>query len=188
MLQNAIVLRLPREDEEPEFLRAHQATTPDVPTFLHDYDPALPFRRYLEMLLERERGSSLPAGHVPVSFLFAFLGDRIVGRASIRHRLTPFLERVGGHIGYVVVPEFRRRGCATEILRLSLCLARERIGLRRVLVTCDDDNIGSIRAIERNGGVLENVVTDLRLKAPKRRYWIDLGRTGATPGTTGEPA
>jgi predicted acetyltransferase len=43
-----------------------------------------------------------------------------------------------------------------------------------VLVTCDDDNVGSIRTIENNGGVLENVVTGPDLEVPKRRYWIDL--------------
>ncbi len=43
-------------------------------------------------------------------------------------------------------------------------------GVQDVLVTCDDDNVGSVRAIEANGGVLENVVTTERV--PIRRYWI----------------
>ena len=131
-------LRLPRIDEEQEFLRAHLATTPEVPN----------------------------------PFLFAFAGPRIVGRVSIRHELNEFLLRIGGHIGYTVVPEFRRQGYATEILRQSLEIVRLRFGLSRVLVTCDDDNLGSIRTIEKNGGVLENLVSGPDLK-PKRRYWID---------------
>jgi len=44
-----------------------------------------------------------------------------------------------------------------------------------VLVTCDDDNVGSIKAIEKNGGILENVVTAPELDRPKRRYWFELG-------------
>jgi predicted acetyltransferase len=80
---------------------------------------------------------------------------------------------VGGHIGYAVVPEFRRRGYATEILRLSVKIAREKFGLGRILVTCDDDNIGSIRTIEKNGGILENVISGPDLDKPKRRYWIE---------------
>jgi len=44
-------------------------------------------------------------------------------------------------------------------------------------VTCDDDNIGSVRTIEKNGGVLENVVSGPDLSIPKRRYWIDAGRS-----------
>jgi predicted acetyltransferase len=47
--------------------------------------------------------------------------------------------------------------------------------LRRILVTCDDDHIGSIRTIEKNGGILENVVVGPDLSKPKRRYWIQVG-------------
>jgi predicted acetyltransferase len=168
-----LILRLPREDEEQEFLRAHHASSPDVPSFLHYYTEGMPFARYLEVLAEQEQGINLPsATHVPSTFLFAFVGDRIVGRASIRHSLNEVLERVGGHIGYVVVPEFRRRGYATAILRLALDIARNRFGIRRALVTCDDDNVGSIRTIEKNGGVLEDTLSGPDLNKPKRRYWI----------------
>jgi predicted acetyltransferase len=174
-LQPNLTLRWPSEDEEEEFIRAHRATSPEVPSFLHYYIEGMPFRRYLEILAEQDQGVSLPsAEHVPSTFLFAFVGSRIVGRVSIRHSLNEFLERVGGHIGYVVVPEFRRRGYATAILQMALPIARAKCaGADRVLVTCDDDNVGSIRTIEKNGGVLENVVSGPDLK-PKRRYWIDL--------------
>jgi predicted acetyltransferase len=130
------------------------------------------FQRYLEVLAEQERGENLPANHVPSTFLFAFAGSTIVGRVSIRHSLTPYLERFGGHIGYVVVPEYRRRGYATAMLRQSLQIARQKLGLTRVLVTCDDDNVGSIRTIEKNGGVLESTVVDPDGDKLKRRYWI----------------
>jgi predicted acetyltransferase len=119
---------------------------------------------------------NVPPNFVPSTFLFGFIGPRIVGRVSIRHRLTPVLLRVGGHVGYVVVPEFRRRGYATEMLRQSVDIARTRLGIARVLVTCDDDNVGSIRTIENNGGVLEDVVTGGDLVKPKRRYWIGPAR------------
>jgi predicted acetyltransferase len=174
-----LVLRLPLETEEQEFLRAHRATTPDVPSFLHYYEEGMPFARYLEVLEERARGENLPPNHVPSTFLFAFVASRIVGRVSIRHELNEFLLRVGGHIGYVVVPEFRRQGYATAILRQSLEIAHDQLGIARVLVTCDDDNIGSIRAIEKNGGVLENVVSGPDLARPKRRYWIEVRGTAA---------
>jgi predicted acetyltransferase len=167
-----LVLRVPRQSEEAEFLRAHRATSPSVRHFLHYYEEGMSLRRYLEVLAERERGENLPANHVPSTFLFAFAGTRIVGRVSIRHALTPYLERVGGHIGYVVVPEYRRRGYATEILRQALQIAGQKLGLTRVLVTCDDDNVGSIKTIEKNGGVLENIVAGADGDKPKRRYWI----------------
>ena len=135
-------------------------------------EEGMSFGRYLQVLAEQERGEHLPANHVPSTFLFAFDGASIVGRVSIRHALNPYLERAGGHIGYVVVPEYRRQGYATAILGQALEIARQRLGLTRVLVTCDDDNLGSIRTIEKNGGVLETIVTGPDADKRKRRYWI----------------
>ena len=66
------------------------------------------------------------------------------------------------------------RMASTEALRQSLTIARDRLGLDRVLVTCDDDNLGSITVIEANGGELENVVTSSD-GVPVRRYWITGG-------------
>ena len=166
-----LALRVPRLSEEAEFLRAHRATSPGVPNFLHLYEEGMPLARYLDVLADYARGVNLPADRVPSTFLFAFDGEVIVGRVAIRHTLTPDLERVGGQIGYAVVPEYRRQGYATEILRQALRIARRQLGLTRALVTCDEDNVGSIKVIEKNGGVLEDIVA-VEGGAPKRRYWI----------------
>jgi predicted acetyltransferase len=170
-----LVLRRARLDEEGEVMRAHRATSPEVPNFLHHYQEGMSFGRYLEVLDEQQRGADLPPGHVPSTFLFAFVEQRVVGRVTIRHTLNDALAHIGGHIGYVVVPEFRRRGYATTMLRLALGIARQTLGLDRVMVTCDEDNVGSIRTIERNGGILENVVAGPEPGGPTRRYWIDTG-------------
>jgi predicted acetyltransferase len=58
-----------------------------------------------------------------------------------------------GHIGYAVVPWKRRRGYATKTLLMLLPIARAE-GLVRVMVTCDDDNEASRRAIVSSGGRL----------------------------------
>ncbi|HZW17827.1 MAG TPA: GNAT family N-acetyltransferase [Luteimonas sp.] len=172
-LRPALELRLPRLDEEAEFLRQSRAASADMPTFLHYYDDGMPFEAYLRRLREQQQGIGLPSlRHVPSTFLFAFDGGRIVGRVSIRHRLNAHLARVGGHIGYAVVPTLRGRGYATAILAHAVAIARERLGIARVLVTCDDDNLASIKVIERNGGVLESLVDDPGLPGPRRRYWI----------------
>jgi predicted acetyltransferase len=159
--------------DETEILRAHRETVSEVPNFLHYFQEGMAFNRYLDVLDERERGVDLPQHHVPSTFLFGFSSGRVVGRVAIRHRLTDSLFRVGGHIGFVVVPAFRRQGHATSILGFSLLFARDTLNLDRVLVTCDDDNVGSIRTIEKNGGVLENVIDESDLRKPTRRYWID---------------
>ena len=170
-----LILRLPRQDEEAEFLRAHRATTPDVPSFLHYYRDGMTLREYLIVLAELEQGVNLPSpNQVPETFLFAFVANFIVGRVAIRHRLTESLQREGGHIGYVVVPEYRRLGHATTMLRLALPIARERTGESSILVTCDDGNFGSARTIEKNGGVLDNVVVVPERGKAIRRYWIQL--------------
>ena len=108
---------------------------------------------------------------MPGTFLVADVAGEIVGRTSIRFTLNAFLAERGGHIGYGVLPQHRRRGYATEILRQSLIIARA-AGVGRVLVTCDQDNVGSRTVIESCGGVLDSVVT-LDGKPPVLRFWID---------------
>src|SRR5688572_19599191 len=93
-------LRLPTDAEEPEFWRAHRATSPETPFFLPGYTAGMSFRSYIDQLAAQARGLALPSGFVPVTFLFAFAAGRIVGRVSIRHELNDFLRRQGGHIGY----------------------------------------------------------------------------------------
>jgi predicted acetyltransferase len=94
-----------------------------------------------------------------------------IGRISIRHQLTDMLTVYGGHIGYEIRPSMRRRGYGTLMLKLVLPEAY-RLGLTRVLITCDDTNIPSAKIIESNGGVLIDVQQlDFR-PVPTRRYWI----------------
>ena len=61
-------------------------------------------------------------------------------------------------------------------MKLGLIKAKE-MGLTKVaLVTCDVDNIASAKIIEKNGGVLENIIENNidGTKILTKRYWIDL--------------
>ncbi len=93
----------------------------------------------------------------------------IVGFLALRHTLNQWLLEEGGHIGFGIRPSRRRQGHATRALALSLAPAAD-LGIERALVTCDEDNDGSRRTIERCGGAYEDT------RNGKRRYWIDTAR------------
>jgi predicted acetyltransferase len=140
--------------------------------FGFELEPGIAWGTYLQKLDDRRRGLNLSDDQVPATFLVADVGGAIVGRAQIRHELNDFLEREGGHIGYCVLPGYRRRGYARAILRQSLTIIRA-TGVDRVLICCDDDNAGSIAVIEGCGGRLDSVFTPGPLRPPIRRYWIN---------------
>lgn len=165
-------LRPVRLADEAAFVAAHREMAAEQFPFGLGLEPDMTWPDYLHCLESWRMGLELPPGFVASTFLVADVGGLLVGRSSIRHALTDFLAREGGHIGYGVVAEHRRRGHATEILRQSLVIARA-VGVERVLVTCDDGNIGSATVIERCGGTFDSVVESSRGGPPVRRYWID---------------
>lgn len=133
------------------------------------------------LLAQDDPATELPEGRVPCTYYWITDGEgagrEFVGYLALRHWLTPWLLEEGGHIGYAVRPSRRREGHARRALVLALEEAAV-LGLERVLVTADDDNLGSQAVILAAGGAYEDT------RQGKRRYWI----TTARPAATAPPA
>lgn len=120
---------------------------------------------YAEWLL-RAAETPIREDWVPCSFYWISDGAEVIGSLALRHRLNDWLLEEGGHIGYSIRPSRRREGHAARALAAALPKAAA-LGLERVLLTCDEDNPGSRRTIERNGGVYEDT------RNAKQRFWIE---------------
>lgn len=133
------------------------------------------YRDYDTYAASLETGNpGTPGGNiVPDSTFFCLDTEQncFVGAVNIRHYLNNALLKNGGHIGDGVRPSQRRKGIATRMIALALDECRK-LGISRVLMTCDSVNIGSAKSIINNGGVLENeIVID---GETVQRYWIQL--------------
>lgn len=119
------------------------------------------------LLAQADASIAQPEGRVHCTYYWITDGEpaEFVGYLALRHSLTPWLLEEGGHIGYAVRPSRRREGHAGRALSLALPRAAA-LGLDRVLLTADEDNVASWRVIEGAGGVYEDS------RAGKRRYWI----------------
>ena len=128
---------------------------------------------WLEELKKRSSKDTVPEGLVPSS---TYLGVRekdnyIVGMIDIRHYLNEYLTQVGGNIGYSVRKTERNKGYAKQILKLALEKCKE-LKIKKVLITCDEDNIASEKVILSANAKFE----DIRCidGENKKRFWIDL--------------
>lgn len=145
-----------------------------VPLAAIEADPAAHFASPNRPMTTIRLADGTDAGTVPYACLWLVAGENFIGRVSMRYELNERLLRSGGHIGHSTRPSRRRQGFVRQALVLAKQHVRER-GLRRVLLTCALDNVGSARIIESCGGVLENIEPHPDPPhVPMRRYWIKL--------------
>ena len=151
-----------------EFLKANEEVIPSAA-----YKENLTFPEWLSRSRNISIGKSLPENYVPATTYFLIRkGDgKILGALDIRHELNDHLLKFSGHIGYGVAPSERRKGYASLMLSEGLIICKK-MGIQKVLITCNKNNIGSARTIQKNGGVLENEVEYDGVI--RQRYWIKI--------------
>lgn len=117
--------------------------------------------------------ATVPEGKVQATLFLAVRESdgKVVAMIQVRHCFNEYLEKYAGNIGYSTRPGERRKGYATEMLRLTLPFCRE-IGLDKVLISCKPDNSASRRTILANGGVYECTVHEPGADMDLERYWI----------------
>jgi len=120
------------------------------------------------------KGINLKPGYVLADYYWLVDNNEFIGEISIRHKLTESLLKYGGHIGYGIKYSMWGKGYGTIMLKLALKEAKK-LGINKVLITCDADNYGSAKVIENNNGILENKVKNIinGKEIITRRYWID---------------
>ena len=153
-------------EEWSSYNSSHKTNHSPWAIFKNDYHD---FEKYLKEI----NSTIVSEGHVPDStfFLYDEARDIFVGACNIRHYLNESLLKTGGHIGDGIRPSERGKGYGTMIIKLALEECKK-LGIDKVLMTCDKDNIGSKKAIIKNGGILENeVLEDGNIV---QRYWITL--------------
>lgn len=124
---------------------------------------------YLEELAAKEAGHGNRVQNT--NYFLIDDDERIIGMVNIRHSLNDYLLQVDGHIGYGIRPSERRKGYATYLLSEALKVT-DQVGIRSVLVTCNEDNIGSAAVIINNGGVEDASFTEPHGNVV-RRFWIE---------------
>lgn len=150
-----------------EFQKEKRFTELDIRTLEKD------FSSFVSKQNNYSQGKDLPKGFVPETILWLIDDNEFIGRASIRHKMTETLLKEGGHIGYAIRPSKRKTGYGKKILRLALKEANK-LGLKKVLLTCNENNLGSKRIIESNGGVFQDKIFLSKDKPFKLRYWISI--------------
>lgn len=122
----------------------------------------------------QEDPSKCKEGHAPDWKYVCVDNDEVIGFLSYRHPIEgiPILEEYAGHVGYSVKPSKRRQGVASWQLGELIKIIREQGELKRIMISCNPDNVGSKKTILKNGGVYQDTNTWQNIKI--ERYWIEI--------------
>lgn len=167
-----VALTSPLEDALADFVLEFAAAGEErIPAFFPNSEWT--FAEIVEGFAKQSRGECLSEGWVPCTTRFLIHEGRILGLFNLRHRLTENLQHFGGHVGCSVRPSVRRKGYGTLLLTNAMELARK-MGIGRILVTCDPRNTASAGVIGKCGGVFEDRAFYEPVGHDVCRYWISL--------------
>ena len=102
--------------------------------------------------------------------------NKIVGSINIRWNLNDAMLNFGGHIGYGIRPTERRKGYNKINLYLGMIEAKK-VGLDKVMLDCDVNNLGSDKTLKALGGILERTEIDPSDGVLTNVYWFDVDET-----------
>ena len=169
--------------DEPKLIRPTCELLPRIAEFREEFSECLDWLhgarglRYIEDPAEwLEYSVKLESEGDPAYTQFVYVrpsDGKIVGMLGVQHAPDCPVEKWGGHVGYCVCPSERRKGYAKAMLHDALPFLRS-LGLKRVLLTAGDENLGSIGAIKANGGVFEGYYISPKHGRLIGRYWIEL--------------
>ena len=119
----------------------------------------------IQLLQDYAVWKNLPDWYVPASTYWLIKDETMIGTLNLRHELSKFLLQQWWHIGYAIYPDYRKKWYWKEILRLGLIEA-QKIWIKKVLLTCNEDNTWSEKVIRANGWKYEDT------RNGKKRFWI----------------
>ena len=131
------------------------------------------YEEWLTCIKNNQNEDTLAEGWVVSSTYLVMdkLEKMVIGMIDTRHQLNETLRNYGGHIGYSVRPNERKKGYATRMLLLALEICKK-MEINEVMLTCDKQNVASQRTIIKCGGKLEK---EIRIDDEMVQfYWIEV--------------
>ncbi|MCM1258850.1 MAG: GNAT family N-acetyltransferase [Roseburia sp.] len=115
------------------------------------------FKDYaLPRMLNHAKGIDLPEGFVPCTEYFLWDNDEIVGWFRLRQKLSESLRNGAGHIGYGIKSEYRKKGYATEGLKIMISIAKDIIDEDEIYMSVRKDNAASLQVQLKNGAYIHH--------------------------------
>ena len=152
-----ITLKRPIKEYEPKAVAFKQEFIENGETTINGselLDQMDSYDEWLKSVTDNISPDTVNPAWVVTDTYFAFdEDDNIVGIIDLRHELNDFLKDFG-NCGYSVRPSERRKGYATEMLKLILERASQ-IGMGKIQLSVERSNEPSVKTITKNGGKYE---------------------------------